>query len=661
MTYQLPPEPVHFVDRGEEQERASRAMAEWDEGQSRPLFFALVGPGGTGKTELAFRLARVLRGQGSAPDLFEGILYTDLDDLRCGGVVEPADVLAELLRSLKVQPEWIEQSFAARRKQYWEQTHGRRLIVILDNARYGAEVEPLFPSSGASVLIVASHGPLYDLQDGAATEFVLDPLAEPDAGQLLRLIAGDPRLEAEPEAVRGLLELCDGLPIAVHVAARWIRRHRRRPLSRMLDELTAELHDRGMPVVEKVWDAAYEGLGAEAARLYRLLADAVGPSLPLEGVAALLGRGRYAADVALEELETAGLLDGREHQRVRLHGLLRAHARRRAARDGTSEETSAGQNRLIRWYLRQARRADETAAGSRLRIAEKTPEVPDSADVRFESKPQASEWLEAERHVLFDCVRVAHARGLHHEAWAMCEPLWTHFLDHRHYADVIDAFRTGLAAALRCEDLPAIIRMRCQLARPLWEQEEFPSASHELELALNGAQTLGSSRTDRILAASVAEFRGSLHAAQGRWGDAAADFEAARLRHLAIPNRYGAVLQTYRLGEALAALGELERAADLLEQARGEFRDLGRERLAARTAFALGGVMQSLGQSDRARELYAESLASAERRNADRDAALTLDALAQLSDETGDEVGAREHRATAAALRARRGGLSQNE
>ncbi|SCK11487.1 NB-ARC domain-containing protein [Streptomyces sp. WMMB 714] len=660
MTYQLPPGPVHFVDREEEQDRAFRAVLEWDEERSRPLCLALSGLGGTGKTELAFRLARSLQGRESRSTAFEGILYADLDDVRCGGVVESADVLAALLRSLKVEPEWIEQSFDARRKQYWEQTHGKRLLVILDNAHYGAEVEPLLPSSGASVVIIASHGPLYELQGGAAEEFPLGPLDKEHAAELLRLVADDPRLDAEPEAVRGLLSLCDGLPAAVHVAGRWIRRHRRRPLSRMLDELTAELRDNGMPMVEKVWDAAYRSLGPEAARLYRLLAAAPGPSLPPEGAAALLGDGREAVDAAWEELETAGLLDSRERERLRLHGLLRAHARRRADRDGTPEESSAGQGRLIRWYLRQAQRADVKAAGPRLAIAEPAAEAPYAADVPFDGKPQALSWLEEERHVLYGCVRAAHARGLHHEAWAMCEPLWTHFMDHRHYADVIDAFGTGLAAALQCEDLPAIVRMRCQLARPLWEQGEFQKAAAELELAFNGAQALGTSRTHRILAASVMEFRGTLRMEQGEWHDAAADFEASRRQHLEIPNDYGVMLQTYRLGQAVAALGELERAADLLEQAHAGFRELGRERLTARAGFALGGVLQRLGRGDTARGLYAASLASARDRGADRDAVLTLDALAQLADETRDEVGAREHRAEAAALRDRHGGLSQN-
>lgn len=660
MSYQLPPEPAHFVDREEEQEQASRAMAGWGEDRSRPLCLSLVGPGGAGKTELAFRLARMLDEQGRRhDDGFERILYVDLDDLRCEGAVETADVLADLLRSLGVAEEWLEQSLTARRRQYWEQTQGRRLIVVLDNARYGTEAEPLLPASGASVVIVASHGPLYDLQDGAATEFVLDPLDERHAAELLRLVADDPRLDAEPAAVRDLLEVCDGLPVAVHVAARWIRRHRRRPLSRMLGELTAELHDRGMPVVEKVWDAAYGGLGAEAALLYRLLAVAPGPSLPPEGVAALLGAGRDGADTALEELETAGLLDGREARRVRMHSLLRAHARRRAARDGTPEESAEALGRLVRWYLRQAQRADLTAAGSRLAVAPRVPELPYADDVPLDGRPQAYAWLETERHVLFDCVRQAHARGLHHEAWALCEPLWTHFLDHRHYTDVVDAFRTGVAAAERSEELAALVRMRCQLARPLWEQGELESAARELELALNGARTLGTSPVERKLAASTVEFRGSLRMAQGRAREAAADFETSRAQHEALGNEYGVVLQTYRLGEAMAAAGELERAARLLGEAHAKFRALGRERLTARSGLALGRVLQTRGESTAAGELFDAALASARERGSGRETAVALDALAGLAEERGDDAAAREHRAAADELRTEQGGLTR--
>ncbi|MEU0939572.1 AAA family ATPase [Embleya sp. NPDC005971] len=649
MAYQIPPETAHFVDREPELARVFRAAAEW-RGHSRPLCVALSGPAGAGRTELAFRIARRLR-----QDPADEVLYLDLDDLRRDGVVEVADALGELLRSLGVPAEFVEQTFRARCKQYWTRTDGKRVVVVVDNARYGSEVVPLLPASGAGIVIVVSHGPLHDLEHGAAVELSLRPLDDEHAMELLERMVADPRLAAEPEAAHGLLRLCSGLPAALHVAARWMRRHRLRSLSRLLAELTAELHEKGLPVVEAVWDAAYRELGPDGARLYRLLGGAPGPEFTPETAVALLGRGLDAGLDALEELETAGLVDARDEYR-RLPELLRAHARRRAERDGSAAETTDGQRRIVRWYLRQAQLADATAAGARMTLAERVPALPEAPDVVFADKARAARWLETERHALYGCVRMAYAHGLDAEAWGLCEPLWTHFLDHRHYADVLDAFRTGVAAAQRAGHPRAAARMRCQLARPLWEQGDFAAAGDELERALGTVAALGAATAaDRKLGASTVEFRGMLRAARGDWASAAADFEAAREVHRAIDNPYGAMLMTYRLGEAAAALGESRRAAELFERAHAAAGELGRERMTARTGFALGTVLDTLGRAGEARALYVAALASARARGARAEEARILDALADSAEAAGHRVEADEHREAARALRAGEG------
>ncbi|AEW95469.1 MULTISPECIES: tetratricopeptide repeat protein [Streptomycetaceae] len=659
MAYEIPPETVQFIDREAEQARIFRAVAEWS-GGSRPLCVALRGLGGTGKTELAFRLARTLRER--YPDQ---VLYVDLDDLRRDGVVEVADALGDLLRSLGVGRDWMGQTFKARCKQYWTQTDGKRLIVVIDNARYGSEVVPLLPASGAGLAIVTSHGPLYDLEDGAAVDVVLDPLDDRYAMELLRRAVDDARLVAEPDAAASLLRLCSGLPAALHVAARWLRKHRRRSLSHLLADLTTELHGKGLPMVERVWDAAYRGLGPGAARLYRLLAVVPGPSFTPAVAAAALGCDRDGADAALEELEAAGLLDDRDvlntkDDRKRLPELLRAHAARRAREDGGDEERAEARQRIVRWYVRQAQRADAVVAGGRMTFATLFPAVDGVPDVPFRNAADdagrtgsAAGWLHVERHALYACVRLAYAHGLDAEAWALCEPLWTHHLDHPGSAETIEVFRTGVAAAQRAGHLPALVRMRCQLARALWESGRMEEAAREVEQALSAAPSLGESGKERKLRASVVEFRGMLHSAQGDWAAAAPDFEMSCRMHREIANAYGVMLLTYRLGEALAALGDLERAATVLEQAHAEAAGLERERMTARTGFALGGVLHRLGRSAEARRLYTAALTSARRRGSDHDEARILDALAALAEETGNPAEARRHREAAHAIRTR--------
>ncbi|MGC0416062.1 tetratricopeptide repeat protein [Embleya sp. AB8] len=651
MAYEIPPETAHFVDREPEQARVFRAAAEWA-GQSRPLCVALSGPAGIGRTELAFRLARALR-----QDPNDDVLHLDLDDLRRDGVVEVADALGDLLRSLGVRPEFLEHSFKARCRQYWTHTDGRRLVVVLDNARYGAEIVPLLPVSAASVVIVVSHGPLHDLEPGAAVELTVSPLDDGHARDLLQRLVADPRLAAEPEAAEGLVRLCSGLPAALHVTGRWLRRHRLRPLSRLLADLTTELHEKGLPEVEAVWDAAYRGLGPDGALLYRLLGDDPGWDFTPQAAIALLGRGEDAGYAALEELDAAGLVEVRGEHR-RLSELLRAHARRRARQDGGGPERVDGRRRIVRWYLRQAQSADAVAAGPRLTLAEPVPPVPGAPDLEFADKAAAARWLEAERHALYACVRIAYAAGLDAEAWALCEPLWTHFLDHRHYADVLDAFGKGVAAAQRAGHPRALIRMRCQLARPLWEQGDFAAAERELGQALTAHAALGSmTDDDRKLGASAVEFRGMLHSARGDWAGAAADFEASREVHRAIDNRYGVLLTTYRLGEAVAALGDPAQAAELLEEARDMAIDQNRARMTARTGFALGKALHALGRNTEARPLYDFSLTAARKRGAHADEARILDALAEVATAEGDEAGARAHREAAHTIRAAGGAV----
>ncbi|GAA3854974.1 hypothetical protein [Streptomyces sedi] len=650
MVYQVPPETAHFVDREDEQALAFRAVAEW-KGTARPLCLALSGLGGTGKTELAYRLARGLRER--YPD---GVLHVDLDDLRRGGVIEVTDALGQLLGALDIEGRWLDQTLRDRSRQYWDRTDGRRLIVLIDNARTAAEVVPLLPASGESLVIVASHGPLPDLESGSAVELPLEPLGDRDATELLRLIVDDPRLAKEPEAVGGLLRLCSGLPAALRVAGQWMRRHRRRPLARLLAELEDELTDKGLPMVEAVWDAAYRSLDENAALLYRLVPLHPGGSLTGEGAAALLGRGRDAADDALDALETAGLLDPRG-ERTRLPDLLRGHAERRSREDGDEAERRAAATRVVRWYLRQAQRADVLAAGERLTLAARAEPVEGAPDASLgEGTPaDAYRWLEAERHALHGAVAQAARLELYDEAWALCEALWTHFLDHPHHADTADSFTLGVQAAQRAEHPPALVRMRSQLARVRWEQGEFDAAAEELTLAQAAAELLDGSTVHRKLAASVVEFRGTLHGRRGDWQSAAADFAEARKAHRAIDNAYGVLLGTYRLGEALAALGELERAEELLTQACRTARELRRERIASRAAFALGGVLRRRGRPAEAAPLYASALAAARARGADFDEARVLHALADLAEERGEHEESARHRAAAKTIEQRRG------
>lgn len=669
MKVELPPERLNFVNRDEEQERALRAVTEW-RSRSRPPVLGLRAPTGLGKTELAIRIARNLCERFS----FTDVLSVDFDDFRVGDSVDPGDVISRLLKSLDVAPEKVEPQFAARCAQYRRRTSEAKLILLLDNVRYATEVIPLLPASGDSVVIVTSHGPLHEFEAGAVEDLPLPPLDERASLDLLELIVPDRRLAADPVAARELVRLCDGLPAALHVAGQLVRAQQMRPLSRLLAEFQAELDEKGVSEVEHLWDTAYAELSRPAALLYRLLPHHPGGTFTLHSATALSGLGAEVCQDALEELSRTGLLDLRllpltETGQLKLLGPLRAHALRRSRRETTDGEVAEAQVRLVRWFVRQAQLADLYAAGRRLTVVDLLDEVPgvpdapledpkatENEEVRAERAERAAHWLDEERQVLFACSRLAHARGMDTEVVALSEPMWTHALDHPHQSEATKVFRRAVDSAVRHGGNAAwLVRTRCQLARRLWESGELDEAQVQIDGAMSAVDLLGHSDQERKLAASAVEHRGMLKGARGDWNAALADFAGSRDMHRAIGNTYGALLQTYRMGEASAKAGDLEAARDLLSEAHTGFVAQGRERLIGRSAFALAGVLHRLGRPGEARELYEGALGRADRRRAGFDLARVHEALAELDTAEGHLPEAETHRTTARTLRRRNG------
>ncbi|MCX4804337.1 hypothetical protein ACFWWM_17310 [Streptomyces sp. NPDC058682] len=193
-----------------------------------------------------------------------------------------------------------------------------------------------------------------------------------------------------------------------------------------------------------------------------------------------------------------------------------------------------------------------------------------------------------------------------------------------------------MAAADRLEHLPAIIRMRCQLARALWELERYEEAAEQMRHALSAAESLGASPQERKLKASAIGFLGFLKSATGDWAAASGDFESSRQIHAEIGNGYGVLLQTYLLGRTALSLGEAGQAVALLRGAHGREQEQERERLAARTGFELGRALRRAGRAAKADDLVRVALENARERGSATDEVGVLDELAALADELGD-------------------------
>ncbi|MFC1806512.1 tetratricopeptide repeat protein [Planctomycetota bacterium] len=160
--------------------------------------------GGVGKTVLALVLARQLVGRYPDAQVFV--------DLRGASVDEPLDPMEAMGRIIRAfQPDVrLPNDPQAMAGVYRSVLHGRRALIILDNALDDKQVRPLIPPDTCFLLITSRQR--FVLEGFHAVD--IEVLPTDDACLLLRKIC--PRIDKEAETLAGL---CGRLPLALRAAA----------------------------------------------------------------------------------------------------------------------------------------------------------------------------------------------------------------------------------------------------------------------------------------------------------------------------------------------------------------------------------------------------------------------------------------------------------
>ena len=126
-------------------------------------------------------------------------------------------MLARFLRDLGLDGREIPVDDDERAARYRTVLAGRRMLVVLDNARDAAQVRPLLPGTASCAVLVTTRSRMPDL---ASTRLVdLNVLDDDEALALFTKVVGDERAAAEPEATAELLLACAGLPLAIRICA----------------------------------------------------------------------------------------------------------------------------------------------------------------------------------------------------------------------------------------------------------------------------------------------------------------------------------------------------------------------------------------------------------------------------------------------------------
>ncbi len=606
---QLPADIVDFTGRELHVQHVCDLLSAGDtQGSPGAVPVALVaGAGGLGKTTLAIHAAHRLRSK--YPD---GQLYVDLQGAT-GQPLAPPEVLARFLRDLGVDGAQIPAGLEERAAQYRTRLNGRRMLILLDNARDAAQVRPLLPGTATCAVIVTSRGRLPDLVGGGLVH--LEVLDDGEALTMFSRIVGAPRAAAEPDATAEVLVACAGLPLAIRICAARLAARR----SWSIRSLADRLHDEHRRLDElKVGDlavrASFEVSFAtlppvvppghiSPAHTLRMLGLWQGATISLPAAAALLGGPEAEVEDTLEFLVDAHLLESPGPDCYGFHDLVRVYAAERALAEEPDPARREAVYRLIAWYLHTASAADAMVTPQRDRVAIDMVPAPGGPPA-FRDNGSALRWVEQERTNLVAVTEQAAEYGFHDEAWRIAVAALGCFDTLSCRTEWVSSHLVALDSTRRVGNRRGEAWVLNNLGL-VYGQMRMGDALDYYQEALVIQREIGDRRGEAQAANNLAH----AHLQVGRSADALGPANQALALQREVGHRYGEGVALNNLGEAYLALEEWDQAIDWLQQARALFATLELPHGEGYALHNLGHAYLGLGRLDEAQRQLQAALA----------------------------------------------------
>lgn len=646
---QMPTCPRPFVGRAKELTELGQFQPQKDDPPADPVVVTVDGSPGVGKSSLAAYWAH------SLADRFpDGQLWVDLRGFDSRGPLCCDEALHGFLTALGVAAQAMPVAQSTKESEFRNLMLGRRMLIVLDNARSSADVRALLPGTPGTLVVVTSRTRLDGLviRDGAY-RIGLDVLQLPDAVELLRLRSG----LVDEDELTALAQWCSRLPLALSLAAARVHRDSGSPLADLREQRSRlDFLRTADPESDArtVFASSYIALPAAAARLFRLCGVHPGQDVDRHVCAALLGRSA-PPEAELTILDTANLMTATADGRFRRHDLLRDYAVELAETEETPQERRAAVARMLDHYLATALWANALIQPVR---AHEYPE-PENATVRpgIRDYTSAMRWLETELATVLSLVELAANTGFDSHAWRLAWAYTTFLRRTGRRADRAAVHEKALVVVSRSGDRAAratTFRLRADALARLGRTDE---AEELLRRSVEECTELGDVdgvRQANLSLCRVYEGRGlpreALQFARLALSTVDADVEVRVDGDIDVVTALAIADGLIHLARQLSQLGEHEAALSAAERALAWYVRLGHPEGRAESLRILGRTEHRLGLLDDALRHYRGSI-DCDQEIGDRFwEAHALDELADVYAELGDSEVARSMWSEAATI-----------
>ncbi|MFG3705947.1 BTAD domain-containing putative transcriptional regulator [Micromonospora sp. NPDC047670] len=609
---QLPRAVSTFVGRDDELSRLRKLLDEQRAGRGSQVV-VIHGAPGVGKSALATHAGNLWLDR--FPD---GQLYVNLRGASPGVDSLPAvEALGRFLRALGVSAADVPRDVEEAAGLFRTLVADRQMMVLLDNAATAGQIRPLLPAGVGSVVLVTSRANLAAL-DGTA-HLHLAPLSPYESYEMLERLIVDAR-PGDDRAIRRLAELCGHLPLGLHLAASRLRTRPAWSVEHLVERLADERHRltelaAGDLAVRSSFSVSYAALrdgggpgGGATARAFGLLGVLRVAEFDLRLVAALLNTAQAAADLVIERLLEAHLVEETKPGRYQMHDLVQLFARELAAAQFPVEETGAALTRVLGFYLATVQHANRLVYPHRAHYP--LPKA-DGVAAELAGRDDAYRWLEQERPNMVAVIRQALPGAAEHAGLGVALTLALHwFFAHGGYIDDhVDLGEQIVGVTARLGDRRLEAYAHGTFAGALKVLRRIDAAISHTTVELSLCQQFG----DRFGEQRALGNLGQLQLLRGdpvkAVGFIERQFEVARDIDAAV----GQAFALMSLGQARFRLGHPEEAIGLLERSLAWFDEVGDDLFTYGALGELGQIYLSLGRFQQGVTAFTRGLECARR------------------------------------------------